>query len=99
MICLLTYLRNAGTVKMLWIVLALSAVLVAGSDRARAQGSGKGTIKGKVTDSKSGETLPSVNITIKGTYYGAVTDFDGNFTVAGISPSTYTIEVSLPARD
>ncbi len=60
-----------------------------------SQTSGKGIIKGKVTDQKSNEALPSVNVTVKGTYYGAVTDFDGNFTINAINPGTYTIEVSL----
>lgn len=55
----------------------------------------KGTIKGKITDSGTGEALPSVNVTVKGTYYGAATDFDGNFTIANISAGVYTIEVSL----
>src|ERR1041385_2424402 len=49
----------------------------------------KGTIKGKVIDAKSAEPLPSVNVTIKGTYYGAVTDFDGNFTIPNINPGKY----------
>ena len=36
-----------------------------------------GIIKGRVIDEKSKEGLPSVNITVKGTYYGAASDFDG----------------------
>ena len=73
----------------LWI-----SLVIAGSV-CFAQQSTKGTIKGKVTDGKTGEALPSVNITVKGTYYGAVTDFDGAYTIANINPGTYTIEVSL----
>ncbi len=74
---------------------ALALLLILCGTISMAQVTSKGTIKGKVTDGKTGESLPSVNITVKGTYYGAVTDFDGNFTVTGISPSTYTIEFSL----
>jgi outer membrane receptor protein involved in Fe transport len=54
-----------------------------------------GSIIGKVTDAANNETLPGVNIIIKGTYYGAATDIKGNFKISGISPGTYTVEVSL----
>jgi len=36
-------------------------------------------IKGTVKDADTGETLPGVNILIKGTTKGTVTDFNGNF--------------------
>lgn len=36
------------------------------------------TIKGKIT-SPQGEALPGVNIIIKGTTTGAITDIDGNY--------------------
>ena len=38
-------------------------------------------VKGKVS-SALGETLPGVNVVIKGTYRGTVTDVDGNFSVS-----------------
>ncbi len=60
-----------------------------------AQTPGKCTIKGKVIDSNTSEALPSVNVTVKGTYYGGVTDVDGNFTIASVNPGTYTVDVSL----
>ncbi len=40
-------------------------------------------VKGKVTDSY-GDLLPGVSIVIKGTTNGTITDFDGNFSLAGI---------------
>ena len=36
-------------------------------------------ISGKVTASDNGETLPGVNVWIKGTNRGTTTDIDGNF--------------------
>ena len=39
------------------------------------------TVTGKVTDSTTGEGLPGVNILIKGTSAGAVTDIEGNFSL------------------
>ena len=37
------------------------------------------TVTGTVTDGQSGETLPGVNILVKGTSTGTSTDADGNF--------------------
>src|SRR5690606_38020357 len=37
------------------------------------------TISGKVTDAKSGEGLPGVNVLAKGTTTGTVTDVEGNY--------------------
>jgi len=39
------------------------------------------TISGQVTDSDNGETLIGVNIIVKGTARGTVTDFDGNYSL------------------
>lgn len=44
----------------------------------------KGTVRGTITDAKSGETLIGVNILIEGTLTGTVTDFDGNFTLPNL---------------
>ncbi|WP_020526953.1 SusC/RagA family TonB-linked outer membrane protein [Flexithrix dorotheae] len=38
-------------------------------------------VSGKVTSAEDGEPLPGVNILVKGTMNGTVTDFDGNFKV------------------
>ncbi len=54
-----------------------------------------GNLAGTVTDAKTGEDLPGVNIIVKGTYYGAATDIDGNFRINNIASGSYTIEVSL----
>lgn len=73
-------------------VLIFMGVLV---ERTRAQSTGKGSIVGKIIDGKTKETLPSANVTLKGTYYGGVSDFDGNVNIQRINPGTYTVEVSL----
>jgi TonB-linked SusC/RagA family outer membrane protein len=39
------------------------------------------TITGTVTDSETGETLPGVNVIIKGTINGSVTDINGKYSV------------------
>ncbi len=38
-------------------------------------------IQGKVVDAGSGEALPGVNVMVKGTTRGAITDTDGNYTI------------------
>lgn len=58
-------------------------------------GQGKGTIRGKLRDAKTGESLPSVNVKVKGSYYGAATNVNGEFLIANVNPGTYTIEISL----
>ncbi|MDI6780264.1 MAG: TonB-dependent receptor [Bacteroidota bacterium] len=55
----------------------------------------KGTISGTVIDKLTGDALPSVNVVIKGTYYGAASDFEGKFAIPNIGPGSYTIEATL----
>ena len=38
-------------------------------------------VTGKVTDSKTGETLPGVNVIVSGTIVGTITDNSGNYTL------------------
>ena len=38
-------------------------------------------LKGIVKDSKTSETIPGVNVLVKGTRNGTITDFDGEFTI------------------
>ena len=59
------------------------------------QGPDKGRIQGKVVDAKTGEGLPGANVTVKGTYYGGSTDFDGNVNIEKVNPGVYVLEVSL----
>jgi len=39
------------------------------------------TVRGQVTDQNTGEELPFVNVSIKGTTRGTTTDIDGNYTI------------------
>ena len=56
---------------------------------------GKGIITGRVRDANTGEGLPSVNVMIKGTYYGAATDMGGNYRIPNVGLGTFTLEFSL----
>ena len=46
------------------------------------------TISGSVVDDTTGEPIPGVNVTIKGTKKGTSTDFDGNFTIVAPDDAT-----------
>jgi len=86
-----TTARAAGRTFWLLFVMIILAVSIGFSQAA----GGKGTIKGKVVDAKTKEALPSANITVKGTYYGTVSNLEGQYIVTGVNPSTYTVEISL----
>ncbi|TMM55815.1 TonB-dependent receptor [Maribacter algarum] len=58
-------------------VLLLSAVLLLTSFSVFAQ---EGIVSGTVNDA-SGATLPGVNVVVKNTSTGAITDFDGNYSI------------------
>ncbi len=53
----------------------------------------QGTIRGKVFDDATGESLVGVTVLVKGTTRGAVTDLDGKFSLK-IEPGTYNLRVS-----
>ena len=52
------------------LIVFLSVITLVAQDR---------TVSGTVTSSEDGSTLPAVNVLIKGTTTGAVTDIDGNY--------------------
>lgn len=52
-----------------------------------------GAIRGKITDSKTGEALIGANILIQGTNLGTATDDKGNYRLEKLEPGTYTVIV------
>ncbi len=54
-----------------------------------------GSISGRILNVKTNEGLIGVNVMVKGTYYGAATDLDGHYFIAGVSPGTYDVEASI----
>ncbi len=65
------------------IKMVFFSVCLALTATAQAQ---ENTVTGKVTDAETGDGLPGVNVLIKGTSSGAVTDINGNFSIA-VKPS------------
>ena len=64
--------------QILWLLLALFCLTVP----AFAQT----LVKGRVTDAGNSQTLPGVNVFVKGTTVGGTTDLDGNYTIGVKSP-------------
>jgi len=54
-----------------------------------------GKISGTVTDAKTGEKLPGVNVVIEGTKLGATTNPDGFYTILNVPPGGYRLKASL----
>lgn len=54
----------------------------------------KGTLRGTVIDDETGEPLFSANAILKGTTFGATTDFDGNFEVQAPA-GTYELSITF----
>ena len=53
------------------------------------------SIRGRVLDKVSGETLPGTSIGLVGTTQGAVSDGSGAFRIAAVAPGTYTLRASF----
>ena len=54
-----------------------------------------GKIAGRVLEKSSRQPLPSVNVQIVGTGYGAVSDADGNYFILNIPIGTYSVRASM----
>lgn len=52
------------------------------------------SISGNVKD-KAGVPLPGVNVIVDGTTKGAVTDFDGNYSITNLEDGTYTLSATF----
>lgn len=69
---------------------ALLLMLAAGSALAGVVG----TIRGRVTDKKTGEALPGVNVVVQGTELGAATDVYGVYEIINVPPGRYKVTAS-----
>lgn len=49
------------------------------------------TVNGTVTDSQTGEAMIGLNVVIKGTVRGVVTDIDGNYTITNCPPDAILV--------
>ncbi len=72
--------------KRLLFILALMPVA------AFAQNSGK--ISGAVIEATTGQSIPSVNVVIRGTSMGAATDIEGTYFILNVPPGVYDVAAS-----
>ena len=54
-----------------------------------------GKISGRIIDKKTKEGIPGVNVVVKGTKLGGITDVDGNYFILNIEPQVYDVTASL----
>jgi len=72
--------------------LILALIFLTVSSTLSAQGF---EIKGKITDSKTGEPMIGVNITIVGDVHGTVSGFDGKFLLKSKKTPPFTLHFSF----
>ncbi|RVU00217.1 TonB-dependent receptor [Mucilaginibacter limnophilus] len=77
--------------KKLFALLSAIIVITLFTNNLFAQTTGK--IAGKVIDQKTNETLIGATVMIQGTTKGVATNVDGDYTIAGLAPGRYTLEV------
>ena len=70
----------------LFVLLLIPLLLYAGSS---------GKISGRVTDSRTKDGLPGVNILVEGTTLGATTNVEGRYVILNVPPGSFTIAASL----
>jgi len=75
-------------------LLTLAAAAPAPAQPAGQQPLAPCTIKGRIYDDESGETMPYTNVFISGTNIGTMAFTDGFYIIKGLRPGTYTIKAS-----
>lgn len=73
-------------------ILSLLTLLICGSTAF----SQNGFIKGQIGDGTTNELIPGVKVTIDGQQKGAMTDLDGIFVLANLTPGSYSITITYP---
>lgn len=75
------------------IMKRIAALLLFGAVVLSAQSSGK--LSGTVTDRRTGDALPGVNVIVKGSRLGAVTGVDGAYFILNVPPGEYSVSASI----
>jgi TonB-linked SusC/RagA family outer membrane protein len=81
------------------ILVAALVLFLAAVPAAQPAWGQTGTIQGVVTDSSTTEALPGVNVAIRGSSQGAVTDDAGRFAIADVPPGTYVLDATFVGYD
>jgi len=78
-------------IRNLFIYLALTLCLPG----AFAQSSATGTVRGKITDARTGDPLPGANIILVHTLMGASCGLDGSFVVSHVPAGSYQVKATM----
>ncbi|MBC8401734.1 MAG: TonB-dependent receptor [Candidatus Marinimicrobia bacterium] len=58
-----------------------------------------GKIAGRITDAKTGNPLPGVNVIVEGTTLGAATDLSGDYIILMLPPGVYSVVARMMGYD
>jgi hypothetical protein len=67
----------------------ITPAMAAGPDNPAADDLQQTRVTGTVTDASTGGAMPGVNIQVKGTALGAITDIDGRYTIKSVQNIYY----------
>ncbi len=81
-------MRKNSTLKLLFILLSMIWGLE--QNKANAQGAAR-EVSGTVTDNESGEGVPGVTVTVKGTTRGVLTDVSGKFSIEVVNDNSVLV--------
>ncbi|MCP4571517.1 MAG: TonB-dependent receptor [bacterium] len=87
--------RMTALLPLLVLAAALAPAPAVAQARAQAtQPMEPATIKGRIFDDESGESMPYTNVFISGTNLGTMAFTDGFYILRGLRPGTYTVKAS-----
>ena len=72
----------------------LCVLLIGGVARAKEAPVAPCTIKGRIFDDETGETMPYTNVFVSGSNIGTMAFTDGFYIMKGLRPGTYTVKAS-----
>lgn len=82
----------AGILTVVVLISLMFKVYADGNDKRKNNNSVK--VSGQVIDKNSGETLAGAQVRINDINYIITTDLDGNFSIPGLEPGVYTVEIT-----
>ncbi|MDA3905190.1 MAG: carboxypeptidase-like regulatory domain-containing protein [Bacteroidales bacterium] len=87
-------MKNTFKSTLLIAFIGLLALSVSATEKGKPEMAATVSMEGTIVDADTQETLAGVSIKVVGTDLEVKTDLDGNFTICGLSPGEYNIEIS-----
>jgi hypothetical protein len=76
------------------LLVSFAGFVFAGNGNENPEAPAKVTLQGRVIDQSTQEELAGVTILVEGTGIKAYSDIEGNFKIEGMTPGTYSLNVS-----